>query len=162
MRPHDDNREDDERRTERDFSAWLPAFTLLPLVFLAFLGAAHMLHRDGLKPAVGDIVVFRPGAAEREMFQVMVPAARVNPAAGTGADCLLNSAVMGTAGGSLVVERRLPTDPPRFQLHWAGGPTAVGARDCGPAATLQVDRVDLRKLGTAAGGFGLGRKGWMP
>lgn len=161
MGQQDDRREDEEGHGRRDLSAWLPAFAMLPLIFLSFLGAAHILHRDGLRPAVGDMVVFPAGAPDRDMFRVAVPVWRVDPAAGVIPHCLLNSSVMASSGGSLVVERRLSGDPARFRLHWAGGRTADGERDCGASATVEIPRVELRKLATAAGGFGVGRKTWF-
>ncbi len=163
MGPRDHRRRDEQREDGRgrDLSAWLPAFAVLPLVFLAFLGAAHLLHRDALRPAVGDIVVFPPGAPDREMFRVLVPVWRVDPAEGVVPHCLLNSSAMAAGGGSLMVERRQGTDPVRFTLHWAGARTDEGARDCGASATVEITRVELRKLATAAGGFGLGRRTWF-
>lgn len=161
MRPQDHKRDDEGRRDDWALSAWLPAFTLLPLIFLAFLGAAHMLHRDALRPAIGDIVVFRPELANRDIFPVMVAALRVGKRADQAPDCLLNSSVMGIGGGSLVVEQRLGVDPPRFRVHWAGSRTAAGGRDCGASATIEIERVGLRKLASAAGGIGLGRAGWL-
>ena len=57
--------------------------------------------------------------------------------------------------GSLIVEAREDTSPPRFQLHWAGQHTAKGRGDCGAQADLTLDRFDLQRLANAAGGFGV-------
>ena len=62
---------------------------------------------------------------------------------------------MTAAGGSLVVEARQETSPPRFRLHWAGQHTAKGAGDCGAAADFTLERYDLQRLANAAGGFGV-------
>jgi hypothetical protein len=154
------NRRRDDRGgdDQGDLGAWFPAIAVVPLVLLGFLGAAQMLRRESARPVVGDMVVFMAGSHDREMFRIAVPAQRVEPGIENGRVCVLNSNVMAAGGGSLIVERRLATDPPLFHLHWAGGRTDDGPLDCGSAATVAVARIDLRKLATAAGGFGVGRR----
>ena len=75
-----------------------------------------------------------------------------DPSAGP---CVFDPNEMSAAGGSLIIEARHETNPPRFQLHWAGRHTAKGAGDCGAAADLTLDRYDLQRLANAAGGFGV-------
>jgi len=159
MRRQDDRRRDKGDPSGHHGSAWLPVFAILPLILLGLASAADMLRREAARPVVGDMIVF-PQAAHGDvpgsaMFQVAVPAARVDPAPNTPTHCRLDSSVMASAGGSLMVAQRLPTDPPWFRLHWVGGRTDDNGRDCGSAATVDVTRVDLRKLATAAGGFGV-------
>jgi len=157
MGRHDDGRRRNRGRLNRDFSVWLPVFLVLPLILVGVFSAAHMMRREAGRPIVGDMIVFQPDTPGREIFRVAVPAVRVNAAPGTPTHCRLDSAVMAAFGGSLVVEQRLPTDPPWFRLSWLGPRTDENGRDCGSAAHVDVTRVDLRKLATAAGGFGVGR-----
>ena len=62
---------------------------------------------------------------------------------------------MAANGGSMIIEAREETLPPRFQLHWAGQHTAKGLGDCGNAADLTLNRYDLQRLANSAGGFGV-------
>lgn len=158
MGRHDDGRRPKRGRFDRDVTAWMPAFALLPLILLGLASAAHMMKRESARPVVGDMVVFTTDTPGRDLFRVTVPAARVDPAPGTPSHCHLDSTVMATFGGSLVVEQRLPIEPPWFRLSWSGTRTDQDGRDCGTSARVEVTRVDLRKLATAAGGFGLGRR----
>jgi hypothetical protein len=41
-------------------------------------------------------------------------------------------------------------------MHWAGERTAPSGGDCGPNADLIVERTDLHRLATAAGGYIVG------
>ncbi|MGE0419530.1 MAG: hypothetical protein AB7O80_22215 [Acetobacteraceae bacterium] len=155
----------DEQPSEEDghegFAAWMPVLAALPLLLVGLFGASLMMQWEGGRPSVGDMVVFQPGSPDRELWRVAVVATTVPDAMSTSRTCILNSRVMVATGGSLVIEARLPGKSPRFRLHWAGPRTAHGDQDCGPSADLLVDRVDLRKLATAAGGFGVGRKGMI-
>lgn len=150
-KPADPDRPDD---AERESSFWLPAFAVLPLVLIGLASAAHVVRSDADRPIVGDMIVFSPSQPPREGFRIAVPATRVDPAPDTPSHCRLDSGVMARTGGSLVVERRLGTDPGWFRVHWAGAMTDDQGRDCGQAASVDVTRVDLRKLATAVGGFG--------
>ena len=162
MRRQDDRRRDNGDQPGRGSAAWVPVFAILPLILFGLASAAHMLRREAARPVVGDMIVFPPGlpadTTARDMFRIAVPAARVDPAPHTPTHCWLDSGIMAVAGGSLVIEQRLPTDPPWFRLHWIGARTDENGRDCGASATVDVTRVDLRKLATAAGGFGTGRR----
>lgn len=155
----------DERPGDGDdhdgMAGWMPALAALPLLLFGVFSATLMMQREGGRPMVGDIVVFEPGGPDREFWRVAAVATLVS-ATGTGRTCVLNSSVMAATGGSLVVEARLPGESPRFRLRWAGPRTDDGVRDCGRMAELLVGRVDLRKLATAAGGFGVGRKRIIP
>lgn len=158
MGRHDDGRRRNRGGADRDVTAWLPVFALLPLILFGLASAAHMMRREAGRPVVGDMIVFLPDTPGRDMFRVAVPAVRVEPGPGTPTHCRLDSSVMAAFGGSLMVEQRLPTDPPWFRLSWSGHTTDREGRDCGTTAHVDVTRIDLRKLATAAGGFGLGRR----
>jgi hypothetical protein len=163
--PRDDDGRSKRREPDEagpDLSRWLPAFAVIPLIFLLLLTAIHILRRDAARPAVGDMVVFNAATPDREALRISVSVWRVDPAEGVASRCVLNSSVMAASGGSLIVIRRLPTDPAWYRLQWAGGRTDEGTRDCGTAATVEIGRVDLRKLATAAGGFGIERRSWLP
>lgn len=119
------------------------------------------LEVDGLRPKVGDIVVFVPGSQEADPWQLEVAATEVSGDALSINTCKLDPKVMSRDGGSLVVEARRETAPPIYRLHWAGRSTAAGQGDCGPAADVTVTRLDLQKLANAAGGFGVANKGLL-
>jgi hypothetical protein len=117
---------------------------------VAVVSAARTLE---LGPKVGDILVFRPG--------LQISADWDFSAVTTGdqlpVSCTLKPVVMGSGGGSLVVEERL--DHPRaFRVHWAGGRTTAGGGDCGATADLIVSGPDLQLLTNAVGGAGVERR----
>jgi hypothetical protein len=118
-----------------------------------------MLELEQFGPAVGGIIVFRPDTAASERWSVR--AALAEPAAGVARDlgyCVLSPAAMARLGGSLVVEARRMSRPPEYRVHWAGGPTAAGAGDCGTAADLVLERTELMRLANVAGGFNSGMR----
>jgi hypothetical protein len=117
-----------------------------------------VLQLDEFRPKVGDIVAFRPGSEDNDMWQMTVPAKLVNPRATVSQTCSLDPNVMATDGGSLVVEQRQETPVLGYRIHWAGQHTDKTA-DCGTDAELTVSRTDLQRLANAAGGFGVGDKG---
>ena len=45
-----------------------------------------------------------------------------------------------------------------LRAHWAGGPTAAGAADCGRNAELLLRPSAIEQLAVAAGGFGVADK----
>jgi len=103
-------------------------------------------------PKVGDILVFRQGARMPGDWDFTV--ARADTPATT---CNLRPEVMADGGGSLVVEQR--NQAPRvFRVHWAGAQTSAGAADCGAAAELMVQSLDLQLLANAVGGAGVEHK----
>jgi len=110
---------------------------------------------DALRPRVGDMIVFAATSPDADSWQLKVATTAVAGRAWTDGPCVFDPNEMSAAGGSLVVESREETTPPRFQLHWAGHHTAKGAGDCGAAADLTLDRFDLQRLANAAGGFGV-------
>jgi hypothetical protein len=113
------------------------------------------LRFDALRPRVGDMVVFLPNPPDADSWQLTVASTSVPGRESSAGACVFDPNVMSVDGGSLIVEAREETNPPRFQLHWAGQHTANGAGDCGAAADLTLDRSDLQRLANAAGGFGV-------
>ena len=64
------------------------------------------------------------------------------------------SSIMAANGGSLIIEAKVTSRPPLFQVHWSGSRTDLGDQDCGGSADLILQLVQLRALATVAGGFG--------
>jgi len=158
MGRRDESQGDGDGKDQDSLAGWLPVAAALPLLLLGMLSASMMMQRESSRPMVGDIVVFPPGMQDREFWRVAAPATIVTEAGEAGRTCVLNSSVIGTDGGSLVVEARMGGDAQVFRLHWAGKRSDTGAQDCGSAADLLVGRIDLRKLATAAGGFGVNKR----
>lgn len=138
------------------FPTWAPAFIAAAMmVTIGGLTTWLALKFDALRPKVGDIIEFArtpPGTDSWQMKIETTAVAGRDPAAGP---CVLDPNAMSADGGSLLIEAREETSPPRFHLHWAGHHTATGAGDCGAAADLTLDRLDLQRLANAAGGFGI-------
>jgi len=118
-----------------------------------------VLQLDEFRPRVGDIVAFKPGSQDTDMWQMTIPATLVSAMGSPMADCSLDPNVMAENGGSLVVEGRQDKPSLQYRVHWAGSDTARTAGNCGASATLLVSRTDLQRLANAAGGFGVGDKG---
>jgi hypothetical protein len=147
-----------ESRTPASITAWLPVLAAMAVMVTGCLSTFLVLQLDEFRPKVGDIIVFRPGSQDGDMWQMTVPATVVNPAAKMNRTCSLDPNVIATDGGSLVVEERQETPVLGYQVHWAGPHTDKDG-DCGAQADLVVSRVDLQRLANAAGGFGVGDKG---
>jgi hypothetical protein len=109
---------------------------------------------DALRPQIGDMIVFVPAQGDGDTWQLQVSTNSVTGREEAAGPCVFDPNEMSAAGGSLIVEAREETSPPKFQLHWAGHHTAKGAGDCGQTADLTLDRYDLQRLANAAGGFG--------
>lgn len=150
-----DQRQDTRNTTS--ITAWLPVFAAMAVMVTGCLSTFLVLQLDEFRPKVGDVVVFRPGSQDADMWQMTVPATVVGsaPAAKT---CSLDPNVIATDGGSLMVEARQDAPALSYQIHWAGAHTDKTA-DCGTSADLVVTRTDLQRLANAAGGFGIGEKG---
>jgi len=155
------DRHNDRDRPGTDPATWVPALFVLAVLTFAVVGAGTVMQSGAFRPGVGDIVVFRPDHHASDMWRATVPATVVTPLDQPFRTCALNSTVMISAGGSLIVEARYDDGTALYRLHWAGGRTAADGRDCGSSAELMVSRVDLRKLATAAGGFGVRQAGFF-
>jgi hypothetical protein len=101
------------------------------------------------------MIVFAPNQSDGDPWQLQVPTTAVAGRAKADGPCVFDPNEMSSNGGSMVIEAREETNPPRFQLHWAGRHTAKGGGDCGASADLTLDRFDLQRLANSAGGFGV-------
>jgi hypothetical protein len=140
-------------------AAWLPVLAAMAIMVTGCLSTFLVLQLDEFRPKVGDIVAFRPGSQDADMWQMDIPATRVSAMGSPVAACSLDPNVMADKGGSLIVEGRQDEPSLQYRVHWAGGETARTKGDCGASAELLVSRTDLQRLANAAGGFGVGDKG---
>jgi hypothetical protein len=148
--------QDPQKPTSLSWLSW--ASTLAAAVMIVAMGGLTTylaLAFDALRPRVGDMIVFAPAPRDSDSWQLLVPASAKSAPDRPAGPCVLDPNEMSASGGSLVVELREDTSPPRFQLHWAGQHTAKGTDDCGASADLTIDRYDLQRLANSAGGFGV-------
>ncbi len=139
-------------------TAWLPVVAAMAIMVTGCLSTFLVLQLDEFRPKVGDIVAYKPGSQDSDVWQMAIPATIVSPLGEARGACTLDPNVMATDGGSLVVEARQDV-PLSYRVHWAGQRTSGGAASCGDGAELMVSRTDLQRLANAAGGFGIGEKG---
>jgi hypothetical protein len=140
-------------------AAWLPVLAAMAIMVTGCLSTFLVLQLDEFRPKVGDIVAFRPGSQDADMWQMTIPATILSAMGSPVSGCSLDPNVMAEKGGSLVVEG-LQDDPSlQYTVHWAGSRTAGTTGNCGDSANLLVSRTDLQRLANAAGGFGIGDKG---
>src|ERR1700743_2755962 len=109
--------------------AWLPVLAAMAVMVTGCLSTFLVLQLDEFRPNVGDIIVFRPGSQDADMWQMTVPATVVNPVGvnpigvnpvGTmNQTCSLDPNVIATDGGRLMVEQRQETPVLGYQVHWA-------------------------------------------
>jgi hypothetical protein len=160
MRPSD--RHQPRRRDARrgiSFAGWLPVIAAMAIMITGCLSTFLVLQLDAFRPTVGDIVAFKPGSEDTDMWQITIPATSVSTAGLPLAECSLDPNVMARNGGSLVVEGVEEQPSLRYRIHWAGSATTKTSGDCGSSANLTLSRMDLQRLANAAGGFGVGDKG---
>ena len=148
--------QDPQEPTSLSWPAWGPALAAAALIVaIGGMTTYLALQFDALRPRVGDMIVFVPSQGDTDSWQLQVATTSVAGRDEAAGPCVFDPNAMAAAGGSLIVEAREETNPPRFQLHWAGQHTAKGAGDCGADADLKLDRYDLQRLANAAGGFGV-------
>jgi hypothetical protein len=140
-------------------AAWLPVLAAMAIMITGCLSTFLVLQLDEFRPKVGDIVAFRPGSQDSDMWQVSIPATLISAMGSPLAACALDPNVMAESGGSLIVEGLVNKPSVQYRIHWAGSTTAKTAEDCGNSVDLLVSRTDLQRLANAAGGFGAGEKG---
>jgi hypothetical protein len=160
MRPSDQHpprRRDTRRGTS--LAAWLPVLAAIVIMITGCLSTFLVLRMDEFRPKVGDIVAFKPGSEDTDMWQITIPATAVSAIGSPLAECSLDPNVMEANGGSLVVEGVEDKPALQYRVHWAGSATAKINGDCGQSANLVLSRTDLQRLANAAGGFGVGDKG---
>ncbi|HEY1931943.1 MAG TPA: hypothetical protein VGG99_08030 [Acetobacteraceae bacterium] len=102
-----------------------------------------------LGPGVGDIISFDTKAKMPGDMNSQVVVARD----GSG-ECMLDLDTLHREGGSLIVEARVPANPPAYRVHWAGNQSSTSQYNCGTSAELTVDGTNLDMLAMAAGGWG--------
>jgi hypothetical protein len=160
MRPSD-RQQPRRRETRRGISVttWLPVFAAMAIMITGCLSTFLVLQLDEFRPKVGDIVAFKPGSEDTDMWQITIPATSVSAIGSPVAGCSLDPNVMASNGGSLVVEGVEDKPSLQYRVHWAGSATAKTTGDCGESANLLISRTDLQRLANAAGGFGVGNKG---
>ena len=100
-------------------------------------------------PGVGDMISFDPRAAMSDDLQRQTVLAR-----NAERECMLDLDTLHKTGGSLVIEARMPGNPPRYQVRWAGTQSSPDQYDCGASAELTLDSANLDTLAMAAGGWG--------
>jgi hypothetical protein len=145
----------DPHEPSLSWPAWGPALAAaLLIVAIGGMTTWLALKFDASRPQIGDMIVFAPAQSDGDTWQLQVSTTSVVGREEAAGPCVFDPNEMSAAGGSLIVEAREETSPPRFQLHWAGHHTAKGAGDCGQTADLTLDRYDLQRLANAAGGFG--------
>lgn len=154
-------RRPDERKHSSgnaSLSAWLPVLAATGIMLTGCLSTFLVLQLDQFRPKVGDIVVFRPGTQDTDMWQMNIAATVLSASGAPVGHCSLDPNVMATEGGSLVVEGRQDTPELQYRVHWAGPRTAM-VDGCATSASLLLGRTDLQRMANAAGGFGVGDKG---
>ena len=140
-------------------ASWLPVLAAMAIMVTGCLSTFLMLQLDAFRPRLGDIVAFKPGSQDTDMWQMAIPATLISAMGEPLADCSLDPNVMAEQGGSLIVEGSQDQPSPRYRIHWTGAETARTGGSCGESANLLVSRADLQRLANAAGGFGVGDKG---
>lgn len=155
--PREPTRNSAPQRTS--MAAWLPVLAAMAIMVTGCLCTVLVLQLDQFRPKVGDIVAFKPGSQDTDMWQMTIPAMLVSAMGTPLAECFLDPNVMADKGGSLVVEGSQDQPSLQYRVHWAGGETSRTAGDCGTSANLLVSRTDLQRLANSAGGFGVRDKG---
>jgi hypothetical protein len=163
---YDSMRQPDQHEPSRNetqqgagLAAWLPVLAAMAIMITGCLSTFLVLQLDEFRPKLGDIVAFRPGSQDADMWQMTIPATLVSATGMPVTGCSLDPNAMAAEGGSLVVEGLQNQPSLQYRVHWAGSATAKTTGSCGDAADLLVSRTDLQRLANAAGGFGVGDKG---
>ncbi len=146
-------------REGTSFAAWLPVLAAMAIMVTGCVSTFLVLQLDEFRPKVGDIVVFRPGSQDTDMWQMNIPATIISRTGQPVGECSLDPNAMAANGGSLVVESRRSEPSLQYVVHWVGTPASPPAGGCGSDVDVMVSRTDLQRLANAAGGFGIGDKG---
>lgn len=152
--------EHEDKSSAASWTTWLPVAAAMAIMVTGCLSTFLVLQLDEFRPKVGDIVVFKPGSEDADMWQMSIPATLVSSTHAPAVECRLDPNVMATHGGSLVVEGRQDEPALSYRIHWAGLRTTGDSGNCGSTVDLAVSRTDLQRLANAAGGFGVGDKGF--
>jgi hypothetical protein len=146
-------------RESTSFAAWLPVLAAMAIMVTGCVSTFLVLQLDEFRPKVGDIVVFKPGSQDADMWQMNIPATIMSATGQPAGDCSLDPNAMAATGGSLVVESRRTEPSLQYVVHWVGMGPAANAGSCSSDTDVMVSRTDLQRLANAAGGFGIGDKG---
>ena len=95
MRPsdqHEPRRRDTPQGTS--LAAWLPVFAAMAIMITGCLSTFLVLQLDEFRPKVGDIVAFKPGSQDTDMWQMTIPATSVSAIGSPLAECSLDPNVM--------------------------------------------------------------------
>ncbi|OYV35562.1 MAG: hypothetical protein B7Z80_18030 [Rhodospirillales bacterium 20-64-7] len=160
MRPFDRHGSGRHNSTHQtSLTAWLPVLAAMAIMVTGCLSTFLVLQLDEFRPKLGDIVAFKAGSQDTEMWQMTIPAKIVSAAGTPAGACTLDPNVMAEDGGSLVVESVQEAPSLAYTVHWSGTRTAGNNSSCGASAEMTISRTDLQRLANAAGGFGVGDKG---
>lgn len=155
--PHEPSRNDAQHGT--GLAAWLPVLAAVAIMITGCLSTFLVLQLDQFRPKLGDIVAFKPGTQDADMWQMTIPATIVSATGAPVAACSLDPNAMAQQGGSLVVEGLQSEPLLQYRVHWAGSAAPKTGGSCGDSVDLLISRTDLQRLANAAGGFGVGDKG---
>jgi hypothetical protein len=160
MRPFDQHRRGRNNSGQHtSLTAWMPVFAAMAIMVTGCLSTFLVLQLDEFRPKLGDIVAFKPGSQDSDMWQMAIPATVVSTTGTSIGACTLDPNIMAERGGSLIVEGVQSSPTLQYKIHWSGARTNKDASSCGDEAELMVSRTDLQRLANAAGGFGVGDKG---
>jgi hypothetical protein len=120
MRPPDQNEQRRGSTPHASLAAWLPVLAAMAIMITGCLSTFLVLQLDAFRPKVGDIVAFKPGSQDTDMWQTAIPAALVSATGSSLAECSLDPNVMAENGGSLVVEALQDKASLQYRIHWAG------------------------------------------
>ncbi len=148
-----------DSRNTAPLTAWLPVVAAMLVMITGCLSTFLVLQLDEFRPKLGDIVAFRPGSQDVDMWQMTIPATLLGRNGAVNGTCSLDPNVLAADGGSLIVEARREVPSLQYQVHWSGARTDKPGADCGSTADILISRTDLQRLANAAGGFGVGDKG---
>src|ERR1700749_879493 len=98
-------------------SAWLPVLAAMAIMITGCLSTFLVLQLDQFRPKVGDIVAFRAGSQDADMWQMAIPATVISSSGAVMSECSLEPNAMAEAGGSLVVEGLLSEPALTYRIH---------------------------------------------
>src|ERR1700744_2169866 len=112
-------RPEHETRETTHATAWIPVAAALAVMITGCLSTFFVLQLDTFRPHLGDIVVFRPGSQDTDMWEMKVPATMVSATGKPSGTCTLDPNVSHTDGGSMIGEDVRQFSEWRVQGHWA-------------------------------------------
>ena len=118
---HRRSRNNGEHHTS--LAAWLPVFAALAIMLTGCLSTFLVLQLDEFRPKLGDIVAFKPGSQDTDMWQMVIPATILSENGSTVGSCRLDPNVIAEQGGSLIVEGVQQKSELQYKVHWSGART---------------------------------------